>query len=123
MTALIYKIARANEWKKAQETGFYTGSPDDEADGFIHFSTADQMVETAHKHFTGETGLILLEIDCHLLKVGTLKWEPSRGGALFPHLFDQLALSAVTGIADLPLDEKGAHTFPRTLPLKEADHA
>ena len=88
------------------------GAPVDVADGFIHFSTATQVAETAAKHFAGQQDLLLITIDAE--KLGErLKWEPSRGGALFPHLYGPLDLSMVAKVEPLPLDSRGMHVFPR----------
>ncbi|OIO09364.1 MAG: hypothetical protein AUJ52_06515 [Elusimicrobia bacterium CG1_02_63_36] len=92
---MIYKLLLPGEWTAFQGSAVFTGSPVDRADGFIHFSTAEQLRETARKHFAEESGLVLLEIDPARLS-GALKWEPSRGGALFPHLYAELPLQAVT---------------------------
>ena len=86
----------------------------DHRDGFIHFSTAAQAAETAAKHFAGQRDLVLLTVDAALLG-DRLKWEPSRGGALFPHLYGELALTAVRAGVPLPLDESGRHVFPEGL--------
>ena len=100
---VIYKICSAKEWHDAEHAGAYTGSAVDVRDGFIHFSTAEQMAETAARHFAGQRDLVLVGVDAG--KLGDrLKWEPSRGGALFPHLYALLEPSAVVG-AD-PLDRK-----------------
>lgn len=89
----------------------FRGAPVDLSDGFIHFSTATQAAETAAKHFAGQSDLLLLHIDS--AKLGDkLKWEPSRGGALFPHLYGELALAAVTKVDSLPLGSDGSHQFP-----------
>lgn len=114
----IYKIFRAEEWREAEQAGVFTGSVHDKRDGFIHFSTAEQARETAAKHFAGpdgagEHGLVLAEIDAAQLG-DALKWEPSRGGALFPHLYAALPLSAVTRTWPLPI-ENGVHQFPKDL--------
>src|SRR5689334_18021255 len=90
----IYKILRAAEWQEAERDGVFRGSPDDKRDGFIHFSTAEQTPGTYEKYFSGQPGLVLAAIDATALGLG-LKWEPSRGGALFPHLYGDLPLSAV----------------------------
>jgi len=91
---LAYKIIDATEWDAAQAAGAYAGSAVDLADGYIHMSTADQLSETATKHYAGRTGLVLLTVDLEAL--GTdLVWEPSRGGAMFPHLYAGLPVSAV----------------------------
>ena len=107
----IYKIMAAAEWAAAQAAGVYEGSAHDRRDGFIHFSTAQQAADTAAKHFAGQADLVLLAIDPAPLG-DALKWEPSRGGALFPHLYAPLALSAVTAIQSLPLGPDGRHLFP-----------
>jgi uncharacterized protein (DUF952 family) len=98
-------------WQQAQGAGVFRGSEVDLRDGFIHFSTAAQAVETATKHFSGQGDLLLLHVDT--TKLGDhLKWEPSRGGALFPHLYGDLPLAAVTKVDSLPLGSDGAHKFP-----------
>ncbi len=107
---LIYKILRAVEWQALQQAGQTPGAPVDVADGFVHFSTADQARETAARHFAGETGLLLLALEAESLG-DTLKWEPSRGGALFPHLYGPLRLADVVWHRDLPLGADG-HIFP-----------
>jgi uncharacterized protein (DUF952 family) len=110
----IYKICTAAEWRQAEQTGVYRGSAVDQSDGFIHFSTAAQAAETAAKHFAGQSDLVLLTVDAAMLG-DLLKWEPSRGGALFPHLYGELALAAVRAVAPLPLDASGRHVFPSNL--------
>ena len=110
-TNTIYKICTEEEWAKARQTGMYKGSQADLSDGFIHFSSANQVVETAAKHFAGQEDLILLEIDEEVLG-DKLKWEPSRGGALFPHLYGTLKADDVCSSNKLPLDENGNHEFP-----------
>jgi uncharacterized protein (DUF952 family) len=107
---LIYKIFRAAEWAALASEGETLGAPVDLADGFIHFSTAAQAPETAAKHFAGETGLILAALDPAPLG-DALKWEPSRGGALFPHLYRALRLADIAWHQPLPL-ENGRHDFP-----------
>lgn len=111
MTTLIYKIAPQAMWRKAEAQGSFTGAPVDIADGYIHFSTAEQLRETARKHFAGQADLLLIAIDAQQLGEA-LKWEPSRGGALFPHLYSALDLSAVYWVKDLPLAADGQHIFP-----------
>lgn len=91
--------------------GVFRGSAVDLADGYIHFSTAEQAVETAAKHFAGQKDLLLVQVDSGRLG-GHLKWEPSRGGALFPHLYGELGLAAVTKVELLSLDGDGVHIFP-----------
>ncbi|WP_292255370.1 DUF952 domain-containing protein, partial [Mesorhizobium sp.] len=94
MSQIIYKIAPEALWREAEKNGRLTGAPIDIADGFIHFSTAAQVRETAAKHFAGQTGLLLVAIDGEKLG-NALKYEVSRGGALFPHLYAPLDLDAV----------------------------
>ncbi|MFC3711522.1 DUF952 domain-containing protein [Sphingoaurantiacus capsulatus] len=107
----IYKIMGRDEWAAAQAAGVYDGSAHDRRDGFIHFSTAEQAAETAAKHFAGRNDLLLLTIE--MAGFGeALKWEPSRGGALFPHLYAPLPLDAVIAMRELPLGADGAHIFP-----------
>ncbi len=108
---IIYKIAPAGLWREAENAGRFLGAPVDQTDGFIHFSTAAQARETAAKHFAGQDGLLLIAIDTGALGEA-LKWEPSRGGALFPHLYGPLELSAVLWAKPLPLGTDGAHQFP-----------
>jgi uncharacterized protein (DUF952 family) len=111
MSQIIYKIVPESLWREAQKEGRFTGAPVDHADGFIHFSTAAQLRETAAKHFAGQAGLLIAAIDGERLGPA-LKYEPSRGGALFPHLYGPLALDAVVWVKPLPLDTDGAHAFP-----------
>jgi uncharacterized protein (DUF952 family) len=89
---MIYKILDAAEWAEAQARGRYEGSEVDRHDGFIHFSTAAQVYETARRHFAGRSNLVLVAVNAEALN--QLKWEPSRGGDLFPHLYAPLAISA-----------------------------
>jgi len=112
MSETLYKICPSDMWREAVEAGGFAGAPVDLADGFIHFSTAHQVAETAAKHFAGQDNLILVAVDAAALG-GALKWEPSRGGALFPHLYGPLAMSAVLSAEDLPLGPDGAHQFPQ----------
>ncbi|MBF9060349.1 DUF952 domain-containing protein [Rhodobacterales bacterium HKCCSP123] len=106
----IYKILRPEEWAELERAGETSGAPVDVADGFIHFSTAEQAAETAAKHFAGEDGLILAAFEADALGAA-LKWEISRGGAEFPHLYAPLRLADVIWHAPLPL-VGGAHVFP-----------
>jgi uncharacterized protein (DUF952 family) len=108
----IYKICTAAEWHAAEHAGAYRGSAVDHRDGFIHFSTAEQAAETAAKWFAGQRDLVLVAVDGAALSE-RLKWEPSRGGALFPHLYGELPLSAVLRVDPLPLDAAGRHVFPQ----------
>ena len=109
--SIIYHMCRRDEWAAAERAGRYDGSSQDVADGFIHFSTAAQIVASAAKHRAGQTGLVLLAVET--AKLGeSLKWEPSRGGDLFPHLYGALPRSAVVSVHDLPLGADGRHVFP-----------
>ncbi|MCJ7873148.1 DUF952 domain-containing protein [Phaeobacter sp. J2-8] len=110
---LIYKIFRAPEWAELKQNGETTGAPVDVTDGYVHFSTAKQVQETAAKHFAGETGLVLLACDTDAL-ADDIKWEPSRGGALFPHLYRNLRIADVLWQRDLPWGGDG-HVFPEDL--------
>jgi uncharacterized protein (DUF952 family) len=102
----IYKILPRSDWEAAWNAGVYAGSALDKADGFIHFSAAAQAQETASRHFRGQAGLVLLEIEADDLG-DALKWEPSRGGELFPHLYGSLPAGLVRGVAEAPLDPDG----------------
>ncbi len=108
---LIYHVCRKDEWAAAQAAGAYAGSSQDQEDGFIHFSGRDTLVESVAKHRAGQDGLVLLTADDQVLGEA-LKWEPSRGGLLFPHLYGELPVSAVIQADDLPLGPDGAHIFP-----------
>ncbi|MDF1716346.1 MAG: DUF952 domain-containing protein [Antarcticimicrobium sp.] len=110
---LIFKIFRADEWAALQQAGETAGAPVDLADGYVHFSTAEQAAETAAKHFAGEEGLMLLACDAGALGA-ELKWEVSRGGAKFPHLYRVLRMRDVLWARPLPL-ENGAHRFPEEM--------
>ena len=111
----LYKICPAALWREAEAAGRWRGSAVDLQDGFIHFSTAAQAAETAARHFAGQSDLVLVSIDAARLGAA-LKWEPSRGGALFPHLYAALDLGAVTGVVPLPLGADGRHMFPPLQP-------
>ncbi|WP_170473020.1 DUF952 domain-containing protein [Ruegeria arenilitoris] len=110
---LIYKIFRAEEWAKLQADGATDGAPIDVSDGYVHFSTAEQAAETAAKHFSGVEGLTLLACDPDSMG-SDLKWEPSRGGALFPHLYRQIRMTDVIWSRPLPLEGQ-AHVFPEEM--------
>jgi Uncharacterized protein conserved in bacteria len=111
MHETIYKIAPEALWREAEAVGFFAGAPIDLSDGYIHFSTAEQARETAAKHFAGQADLLLVAVDAGQLGEG-LVYEVSRGGALFPHLYAQLPLSAVKWVKPLPLGTDGVHVFP-----------
>jgi uncharacterized protein (DUF952 family) len=114
LAATIYKISPAALWRQAEQAGAFTGAPVDLADGFIHFSTSEQVVETAARHFAGASDLVLAAIDAAALGPA-LRYEPSRGGALFPHLYGPLPMSAVRWVKPLPLGANG-HAFPELEP-------
>ena len=107
---LIYKIFRTSEWAALKATKETAGAPVDVTDGYVHFSTVEQVQETAAKHFAREDGLMLLAVEVEALG-DALKWEPSRGGALFPHLHRKLRLSDVHWAQPLPIAD-GQHQFP-----------
>ena len=107
---IVYKIFRPAEWSALQDHGQTLGAPIDIQDGFVHFSTATQLRETAAKHFADQSGLELLACDGAAMGEA-LRWEPSRGGALFPHLYGPLRLADVRWSRPLPL-EVGGHLFP-----------
>lgn len=109
---VVYKIAPLALWRAAERAGRFEGAPVDLADGYIHFSTAGQARETAAKHFGGQDDLLLVAVDAAALGE-VLRWEPSRGGALFPHLYGALPLSAVLWTRPLPLGGDGRRLFPR----------
>jgi len=106
---LIYKLVPARDWHEAEAAGLFTGSPVDRRDGFIHFSTAEQVRETAARHFAGIGGLVIVAVGTEGL---VLRWEPSRGGALFPHLYGNLPMGAVSWTRPLELGADGRHVFP-----------
>jgi uncharacterized protein (DUF952 family) len=107
----IYKIVNRAAWRAAEAKGQFDGAPVDLRDGFIHFSTAVQVRETARRHFAGVVDLLLVEVDADGLGEA-LRWEVSRGGDLFPHLYGSLLVDAVTRVLELPLGADGEHRFP-----------
>ncbi|KAB2869432.1 MAG: DUF952 domain-containing protein [Bauldia sp.] len=109
--AAIYKICPAALWREAEAAGVFAGSPIDTVDGFIHFSTAAQVAETAARHFAGQSDLVLVAVDEERLGAG-LRYEPSRGGDLFPHLYDRLLVDAVLWVRPLRLGDDGRHVMP-----------
>ncbi len=113
-SAPIFHVCRAAEWQAAAATGAYGGSTQDQADGFIHFSGAAQVVASVAKHRAGQDGLVILKVDPAKLGVA-LRWEASRGGQLFPHLYGPLPLAAVISARPLPLGADGRHVFPEPL--------
>lgn len=113
--ALIYKIVSNDEWLKAEKTGIFAGAAVDLADGFIHFSTAEQVAETANKHFKGQDNLLLVAVDEDALDEEALRYEVSRGGAFFPHLYGNLFLAAVVGVSPFTADKEGIFHFSEVL--------
>jgi uncharacterized protein (DUF952 family) len=110
MTEIAYKIVVAADWRAAVAEGLYEGSAVDLADGYIHMSTGEQLVETARRHYAGQSGLLLLSVDLTRFDED-LVWEPSRGGALFPHLYSPLPVAAVTASRAFSVAEDGAMIF------------
>jgi uncharacterized protein (DUF952 family) len=115
MDEIIYKIATRKQWSEAKEAGVFRGAPVDRADGYIHFSTARQVRTTAELHFSGQTDLLLIAVSAPALG-SALVWEPSRGGDLFPHLYGELRVEAVTAVYDLPLGTGNSRDFPPEIP-------
>ena len=113
--SLIYKIVTAALWRAAEALAEFDGAPVDQADGFIHFSTAAQVRDTAAKHFAGKRNLLLVTVEAERLG-DALKWEPSRGGDLFPHLYGKLQLAVVLRVDALPLRDDGMHEFAGLVP-------
>ena len=113
--SLIYKICPASAWREAERQGVYRGSADDARDGFIHFSTAAQVEGTARKHYVGQTGLFLVEVDADALG-DALRWERSRNDELFPHLYGELDLGAVLSVMNLNIRSDGGHDVPELAP-------
>ena len=111
----IYKICPASAWREAERRGAFRGSADDLRDGFIHFSTASQVAETAKKHFYGQTGLFLIAVDADALG-DSLRWEPSRNDELFPHLYGELDLGAVIDVQEMHVRSDGTHDIPELAP-------
>ena len=106
MSDTVFKICGREEWRAAEAAGHYGGNADDARDGFIHLSAKDQVSGTLEKHYAGRTDLVLVEIDPDTLGAA-LKWETSRGGALFPHLYGQLPVSAVVAVAPIETGQDG----------------
>jgi uncharacterized protein (DUF952 family) len=111
MTGMIYHMCPAETWEEAVAAGRYDGTADDRRDGFIHFSTGHQIAESARRHRAGQAGLVLLAVES--VRLGErLRWERSRGGALFPHLYGPLYPAETASVAELPLGPGGEHVFP-----------
>jgi uncharacterized protein (DUF952 family) len=107
----LYKVVPRPIWTEAEHAGEFTGSGIDLTDGFIHLSTASQVIETVQKHFAGQQNLLLISIDAGKI-AEDLKWEPSRGGALFPHVYGTIPIDAVRATHPLPINSNGEHQFP-----------
>jgi uncharacterized protein (DUF952 family) len=107
----IYRIVADDVWQRAEAAGTFTGTDHDLRDGFIHFSTAGQVAETAARHYAGLANLLLVAVNTATLG-DALRWEPSRGGALFPHLYAPLPTHAATLVVPLPLGPDGVHVLP-----------
>ena len=105
--ALIYKLSPRAEWQAAEDAGVFTGAPVDVADGYIHFSTAETVEETANKWFVDVPDVLLVTVETSRLDADKLKYEPSRGGALFPHLYAPMPMDAVVAVEPLPKGEAG----------------
>jgi len=112
-TDVIFKIVPRAEWEAG--SGDYHGSAHDQADGFLHFSTAAQLPETLRRYYAGQDDLLLVAVDTGALGAA-LQWEPARAGALFPHLYGELALDCVLWVKPLPLGDDGLHVFPGLAP-------
>lgn len=113
--ATIYKICPASAWREAERHGVYRGSADDARDGFIHFSTAAQVPGTAAKYYRGQNALFLIAVDADALG-DALRWEPARGGDLFPHLYGELAIGAVVSVSEFQMRSDGSHVIPELAP-------
>ena len=108
----VFKVTTRAAWESARATGVLAASADDERDGFMHLSAAHQLAGTLDKHFKGKNDLVILEVDAKALGED-LRWEPSRGGDFFPHLYAPLPTSAVRAAVPLELDANGAHILPQ----------
>lgn len=112
MATPIYKICPRALWQEAERDGLFSGSAADRADGYIHFSGAEQVAETAARHFRGQDDLVLVAVDAEALGEA-LRWEPARGGALFPHLYRPLPVAAALWVKTLELGPDGTPVLPR----------
>ncbi len=110
----IYKVCSQTHWQAAKANGVFTGVSIDIADGFIHFSTSEQLGKTLRLHFSGQKDLVLLGVEADRID-RDLKWEPSRGGALFPHLYADLPLDSVVAEHELVADDDGVFALPEEL--------
>jgi uncharacterized protein (DUF952 family) len=108
---LVYKICHEADWREALRNGCYLGSSDDRRDGFVHLSTADQLAGTAARHFMNRPGLVVVALDASMVGPG-LKWEVSRGGALFPHHYGPIDIAAAVWVEPIPLSPDGLPLLP-----------
>jgi uncharacterized protein (DUF952 family) len=115
MSEMVYKIARRFEWEEAEKTGIYPGSADDRRDGFIHLSSASQVYATCSRYFAGESEIILVSVESSLLGPA-LKWEESRRGEKFPHLYAPLVLASVHSVTEIRRSADGRFMFPPEIP-------
>jgi uncharacterized protein (DUF952 family) len=111
MSELIFKVVTRQAWEQAVSAGRFVGAAIDLSDGYIHFSSADQLVETVRRHFVDQDGLVIVTVEASRLG-DQLVWEPSRGGDLFPHLYGELPTALAMEVTELPMDEDGTHRFP-----------
>lgn len=112
---MVYKLVRAEEWQAAEKEGTFLGSPDDVRDGYLHFSAAGQLRATAERHFAGENGLLLLTVEVSRLG-SALRWEPSRKGEKFPHLYSPLQREQIARVERLARGADGRLVFPPDIP-------
>ena len=110
-SSMIYKIVPSDDWAEAEAKDVFEGASIDLADGYIHFSTTEQVAETAAKHFSGQDNLYLVAVPVSAIE-GDLKWEVSRGGALFPHLYQTLPVDKVAWVKPMPIGPDGVHILP-----------
>lgn len=111
---LIYRVLPRRDWDAARAAGHYHGAEHDRADGYLHFSTADTLAETLALHYGGQEDLVLLSVPVAPL-AAALRWEPARGGTLFPHLYAPLDVTLVRAVDPLPLERDGRHRLPTAL--------
>ena len=112
---VVYKICPRTEWLRARQLGALMPSNDDQRDGFVHLSRKDQLASTLARHFAGQADLVLLAVRVERLPEAALRWEASRGGELFPHLYGRLGVASVEHVFDLALDRDGVHALPGNL--------
>lgn len=113
--AVVFKICPRADWVRARALGLLAPSPDDARDGYVHLSRRSQLGGTLERHFRGRDDLVLLAVRIDRLPERAMRWETSRGGELFPHLYDTLGVASVERVFDLPLDASGLHVLPEGL--------